>query len=958
MFFQTYKKVLLLIILVCNLNTYILANPKGANIISGDVSIKNESPTKLAIHQKTNKAIINWDSFNIGVKEHTQFYQPSSNSITLNRVISNDPSKILGQLSANGNIFLVNQNGIYFGKNSSVDVSGLIATTHDIKNTDFLNNNFNFSIAGKQTASIINEGKITAKEYGLIGLVSPYVHNRATIIAKLGKVELASGKAFTLDLYGDDLIKLHLEENYAQESYDLNGNKLNSFVENAGRIEAEGGYVALTSKTARDIVDSVVNQSGVIKATGFKEHNGKIILTGSSKGIVSNRGTLDTSNTSGKGGYIEITGEKIGLFSASKIDASGETGGGTILIGGDYLGGTASKETYESLDIQKEEKEIRTATFLNMSTDSIIKANAFNTGKGGKIVLWSDNTTRAYGTIVANGGMISGDGGFIEVSGKNSLDINNLNVSVNSINGNNGTILFDPNIVYIVSPNNPNIVNNSYDLTNFMESDETYISSSLIESYLNKGTNVNITAKGNRTYSNCTSYQGGGSCTGASGTYDNYIHIKDSIIKTSGGDTSLTFTARNDIYIDENVDIISYKNKLNLNFSFRTETAYPDNPYININTGTEIYTNGGTLSPNVMTKDEAKQNNIFHGTYYLRRLNLNGGKVSTEILFDGEPQLDNQNIIIQDSIKYQKLISEFEKDIQQYNNFKPFDNNTITGYIGNKLYFEDLGKNLYTSKEKRLEQLNQIDNLNQSLGSTNYQKALVSLGFVTDIANAYKTTTLDSDIANNIKNLEAVKKTADFINEKSQEFINMSKEEIVEYLNKNPDLKQTLLDFKTVIDEQSEESRKRLEKFEEKYPERYKNLVGTLALVNETSDLTPVKSITKKTIKNIDKNPLDNKLEITNKNYKGKQNREQRLKDLLKDDKVSSADKGWIQQEINAKNRGNKKYLRNPPGKDLAHERGKENAKGYGYEHSNLQDRDLHKTQHKFDNKGRKNQPR
>jgi hypothetical protein len=94
------------------------------------------------------------------------------------------------------------------------------------------------------------------------------------------------------------------------------------------------------------------------------------------------------------------------------------------------------------------------------------------------------------------------------------------------------------------------------------------------------------------------------------------------------------------------------------------------------------------------------------------------------------------------------------------------------------------------------------------------------------------------------------------------------------------------------------------------------------------------------------------------KNFAGKQSREQRLRSLVKDDKASSADRGWIKQELNEVAAGKKSHLRNPPGKDLAHERGRENAKGYGYEHAHLQNRVDHRAQHKLDNWGRNNADR
>jgi hypothetical protein len=91
---------------------------------------------------------------------------------------------------------------------------------------------------------------------------------------------------------------------------------------------------------------------------------------------------------------------------------------------------------------------------------------------------------------------------------------------------------------------------------------------------------------------------------------------------------------------------------------------------------------------------------------------------------------------------------------------------------------------------------------------------------------------------------------------------------------------------------------------------------------------------------------------------KGRAGKQTRLKGLVGDDKLGSADRGWIQQDINQIERSKRTRVRNPPGKDLAHERGREAAKGYGYEHSNLQDRDLHRLQHKYDGYGRKNKER
>lgn len=150
------------------------ANPQDGVVSSGNATISSSGST-LNIRQSTDRAVIDWRSFDIGAGETTRFYQPSSGSITLNRVNSSSPSFIDGNLIANGNVFIVNQNGVLFGQNSRVDVNGLVATTANITNTNFMNGNLHFDQAGNPESTIENRGVITAGEAGLVGLVAPNV---------------------------------------------------------------------------------------------------------------------------------------------------------------------------------------------------------------------------------------------------------------------------------------------------------------------------------------------------------------------------------------------------------------------------------------------------------------------------------------------------------------------------------------------------------------------------------------------------------------------------------------------------------------------------------------------------------------------------------------------------------------------------------------------------------------
>ena len=188
----------------------VFALPKDPTVQSGSLTIDTVSPKKMSVYQETQKAIIDWNSFNIGKTEHVDF-QLSQGGVTLNRITGNNPSSILGKLSSNGDLWVVNPNGIFFGKNSQVDVRSLIATTGNITSSNFLNDNYKFDIPSSFSNSIVNQGTITAAEGGLVALVAPGVQNLGVINARLGKVSLSSGKTFTLDLYGDQLINLGLD---------------------------------------------------------------------------------------------------------------------------------------------------------------------------------------------------------------------------------------------------------------------------------------------------------------------------------------------------------------------------------------------------------------------------------------------------------------------------------------------------------------------------------------------------------------------------------------------------------------------------------------------------------------------------------------------------------------------------------------------------------------------------
>jgi filamentous hemagglutinin family protein len=409
------------------------ALPTNPQVESGTISVSQPSANDLVIHQGSDRAIINWQNFDILHGESTRFIQPNAGSIALNRVRDGNPTQILGKLSANGKLVLVNPNGVFFGAGSTVDVAGLVATTADISSSNFLAGRMQFDRAGSDDASIINEGRITATDGGLVALVAPGVRNSGIIQANLGTVALAGGKTFAVDMYGDGLYSFAVDGKIAKAARDQNGNAMDSAVENSGSITAQGGKVLLTANAAKDIVSNVVNNRGVIEARAARVEGGTVILDGGSSGNVRVAGKIDASGKGAgqKGGSVTVRGEHIELASAD-IDASGATGGGVVRIGGAYIN-QSSWEQAKSVIADELSK---------------IDVSALDSGDAGSSIIWSDDVTKFAGILLGKGGAIGGNGGLVEVSSKGELKYSGR-AEVQAVNGLAGTLLLDPTNIII-----------------------------------------------------------------------------------------------------------------------------------------------------------------------------------------------------------------------------------------------------------------------------------------------------------------------------------------------------------------------------------------------------------------------------------------------------------------------------------------------------------------------------
>ena len=301
--------------------TYGLATdlPTGGQVVLGTGQIGTPSPNQMVIDQHTDKLAINWQTFDIAAGNKVTFNQPGTDSIALNRVLGSDGSTIMGQLDANGRVFLLNPNGILFGADAAVNVGALVASNLSLSDADFAAGNYRFKGDGNN-ASVINQGAITAAQGGAVALLGGTVSNQGVISAKLGTVALAAGNQVTLDFAGDGLLNVQVDQATA-----------GALVDNRQLIKADGGTVLMTAKASDALLQTVVNNTGVIEAQTLGEKSGKIVLLGGfDGGTVQVAGTLDASAANGgDGGFIETSGANVKVADTVKATtkaSSGKTG--------------------------------------------------------------------------------------------------------------------------------------------------------------------------------------------------------------------------------------------------------------------------------------------------------------------------------------------------------------------------------------------------------------------------------------------------------------------------------------------------------------------------------------------------------------------------------------------------------------------------------------------------------
>ncbi|WP_170252862.1 two-partner secretion domain-containing protein [Vogesella mureinivorans] len=486
------------------------ALPTGGQIVAGQGALQQAGNT-LNVLQNSQQMITNWQSFNIGQQAAVNFIQPNASALVLNRVIGADPSQIFGQMRANGQVMLINPNGILFGPTAQINVGALMASSHAISNEDFLSGKFTL---GGASQAVRNAGSIAAADGGYVLLAGAQVDNSGSITANSGTVALAAGRDISVTVGQTGLLKVKVDTAAAQAS-----------INNAGALVADGGHVLLTAKQAAPLASVAINQTGVVRADTLNQKQGEIWIDGGAGKVVL-AGDTRAQAASGQGGRIVATGGELEI--SGTVNASGAQGGGQVYLGGGWQG---------------KDPAIAEAGSVTIQQGAHVAASATDAGNGGTVVAWSADATRLLGSIEAKGAG-QGNGGQVETSSRGVLGVSGSVSAAGGAGGQAGRWLLDPTDITVVG----GATGTAWPTANGQSGAVNNVLASSIEASLNAGSSVELQA-------------------------DNKITIQSDISKTAGGDASLGLSAGGDILLDTGADISSTVGKLNVDFGTASKTA-------------------------------------------------------------------------------------------------------------------------------------------------------------------------------------------------------------------------------------------------------------------------------------------------------------------------------------------------------------------------------------------------
>jgi filamentous hemagglutinin family protein len=542
--FTTRARLLAVAVAGCYAVTPAWAVSPGDLTFRNDVGASvNQTGNTTTITTTVDRAIADAKSFNVWRNEILRIQQPTAASAFLVNVLSAEPSQLLGHIWSNAQFWITNQAGVMVGPGARIDTAAFVASTLKINESDFLAGKLTF-LKTPGAGGVINQGMITTPSGGKVYLVGSSVKNESVagvensgiISAPNGEVILAAGE--TVNLIDTSTPGVRVEITGAE------GN-----VTNLGTVLAEAGRIGMAGVLVRN--SGVLDASGTRSANTVVADGGRIFLKASKDTYVDGDGRIVA--TGAKGGKVEVLGERVAVLDNASIDVSGDTGGGTILVGGDYQG--------KNPDVQN----ARTTYF---GKNARLKADATDKGNGGKVILWSDDTTRAYGNISARGGVNGGNGGFIETSGHRYLDVSGARVDTRAAKGKVGSWLLDPTDISIVhsassvsaiggSPFDPggNSTLYDYDINTWLGNTDL-----IIQTVSGSGGSGNVTmtgatiAPGAGAYGLTIAAYGGTGATGNIGIYGSTISMSGDLKLIAGWD-GIGYTSADIVANKGNIDI-------------------------------------------------------------------------------------------------------------------------------------------------------------------------------------------------------------------------------------------------------------------------------------------------------------------------------------------------------------------------------------------------------------------
>ncbi len=474
----TYKAIALGVSLALASPAY--SNPSGLSVVSGQATVNHVG--NLTQITNTPGAILNWQQFNIDVGQTTQFIQESANSQVFNRVTGGEVSQILGNLQSNGQVFLINPAGVFFGAGAVIDTAGFLASSLAASNTDLMNGHLRFNAGQGEAGAIVNHGQLTAHSGGSIVLLAPSVENSGIIHAE-GQVLLAAGHSVTVVDMKHPAIGLTVSAKSGEEAINLgqiigrNASLFGSLVRQDGVVEATG-VQAGQGGVVRFVAEQGVRVASGSRTVANGEQGGAIeVNAGSGDAVVA--GDLQANGQRGLGGKVTVTGARVAVLEGASVQADGSDGGGVVHVGGGWKG---------------QDNTLSNARHTVVQRGAQVSANALEMGNGGEVVAWSDGHTEVAASLQAKGGVAGGDGGRVETSGKQSLNVQ-VAANTSASQGKAGQWVIDPanlTVVDQIPAGGENLADSQFEGSNFFSdfssnSDSFLLNTTVVEGLENNG---------------------------------------------------------------------------------------------------------------------------------------------------------------------------------------------------------------------------------------------------------------------------------------------------------------------------------------------------------------------------------------------------------------------------------------------------------------------------------------